>query len=201
MAAEFLHLPHWIPALAGVALMTVLAPSPGSAGGKERSVLDFTMTSIDGKEVPLAAYRGKVLLLVNVASRCGYTPQYKDLETLYRTYRERGLVILGFPANNFGAQEPGTDEEIREFCTTTYGVSFDMFSKISVKGDDQHTLYRFITSEKTNPGFGGEIAWNFQKYLVGRDGKIVGKYASKVGPMSKELTAAVERELAKKVSR
>ena len=167
------------------------------AAAKEKpsdSVLGFTMKNIDGVDVPLSKYRGKVLLIVNVASECGFTPQYKDLEALYRKYKDQGFMILGFPANNFGAQEPGSDQEIKSFCTTTYGVTFDMFSKISVKGEDQHPLYRLITSD---PTYGGEVKWNFQKYLVDREGKITGKYLSKVTPMSEELTSAIEKALKK----
>jgi glutathione peroxidase len=156
------------------------------------SVLDFAMKNIDGVEVPLSKYRGKVLLIVNVASQCGFTPQYKDLEALYRKYKDQGFMILGFPANNFGAQEPGTDQEIKTFCSSTYGVTFDLFSKISVIGDDQHPLYRFITSDAT---YGGDVKWNFQKYLVDRDGALAGKYLSRVTPMSGDVTSAIEKAL------
>jgi glutathione peroxidase len=165
------------------------------AAARERpgtGIYGFTMKNIDGKEIPLSQYKGKVLLIVNVASECGFTPQYKDLEALYRKYRDRGFMVLGFPANNFGAQEPGTDQQIKQFCSTTYGVTFDMFSKISVKGEDQHPLYRLITSDGT---YGGDIKWNFQKYLVDREGKIVGKYLSRVNPMSDEVTLAIEKAL------
>ena len=155
-------------------------------------VLGFTMKSIDGADVPLSKYQGKVLLIVNVASRCGFTPQYTDLEALYQKYKGQGFMILGFPANNFGAQEPGTDQEIKSFCSTTYGVTFDMFSKISVKGEDQHPLYRLITSDST---YGGDVKWNFQKYLVDRNGKLAGKYSSRVTPLSAELTSAIEKAL------
>jgi len=175
--------------------------TPARAAGEAAAIYDFTMKTIDGKEIPLSRYEGKVLLLVNVASECGNTPQYADLEALYRKYRDRGFMILAFPANNFGAQEPGTDEEIKEFCTTTYGVTFDLFSKISVKGDDRHPLYRFITSEESNPGFGGEVKWNFQKYLVSRAGKIVGKFQPKLNPQSEELTKAIEAALDEEVVR
>jgi glutathione peroxidase len=156
------------------------------------SVLGFTMKTIDGEDVTLSKYKGKVLLVVNVASECGFTPQYKDLEALYRKYKDRGFMVLGFPANNFGAQEPGTDQEIKTFCSSTYGVTFDMFSKISVKGNDQHPLYKFITSDST---YGGDVKWNFQKYLVDREGKLSGKYFSKVTPMSDEVTSAIEKAL------
>jgi glutathione peroxidase len=164
----------------------------------EKSVYDFSMKSIDGDTIPLSSYRGKVLLLVNVASRCGFTPQYEDLEALYRKYQDRGFAILGFPANNFLGQEPGTDAEIKEFCTLTYGVTFPMFSKISVKGDDQHPLYRYLTSGEANPSMGGDVKWNFQKYLVGRDGKVLAKFGSRVKPLSEELTAALESALSAK---
>ena len=178
----------------------MLMVGSGEAQTREESsetegVLSYTMKDIDGNDVPLSRYKGKAVLIVNVASRCGNTPQYEGLEKLYRTYHNKGLVVLGFPANNFGAQEPGTDEEIKEFCTTTYGVTFDMFSKISVKGDDQHPLYRYLTSAETNPGFAGDVAWNFTKYLVNREGKVVGKFGSKVKPMSEELVTAVEKAL------
>jgi glutathione peroxidase len=159
---------------------------------KAQSVFDFTMKSIDGKEIPLARYKGNVVLIVNVASQCGYTPQYKDLEALYRKYRDKRFMILGFPANNFGAQEPGTDAEIKSFCQRTYNVTFDMFAKISVKGDDQHPLYKFLTASTKNPKFAGEVKWNFQKYLIDKNGNIIGKYLSSVEPLSKMLTDAIE---------
>jgi len=168
-----------------------------SSRQNQTSVLDFTMTTIDEKTVPLSTYKGKVLLLVNVASRCGYTPQYKNLEALYEKYKAKGFTVLGFPANNFGAQEPGTNVEIKQFCTSRYNVTFDVFAKISVKGDDQHPLYRFLTSEKTNPGYSGPIKWNFQKFLVGRDGKVVGRFDSGVDPLSAEIVQAVEAALAR----
>jgi len=175
------------------AIILGAAMSVGVAREKPHtSVLSFTMKDIDGKDVPLSKYKGKVLLIVNVASECGFTPQYKDLEALYEKYKDQGFVILGFPANNFGAQEPGTDPEIKEFCTSKYGVTFDMFSKISVMGSDQHPLYRFITSD---PTYGGDVKWNFQKYLVTRDGKLAGKYFSRITPLSPELTGAIEAAL------
>lgn len=178
------------PILAAMPMVSLTATEKASGG-----FYDFTMKSIDGKNIPLSSYKGKVVLLVNVASRCGNTPQYKGLEALYRKYREKGLVVLGFPANNFGRQEPGSDEEIRDFCTTTYDVTFDLFSKISVKGSDQHPLYRFLTSAETNPEFAGDVKWNFQKYLLGRDGKILGKFAPGLDPLSSEITAPIEKAL------
>jgi glutathione peroxidase-family protein len=158
-------------------------------------VLDFTVKDIDGKDVDLSVYRGKVLLVVNVASKCGFTKQYAGLQKLYETYKDRGLVVMGFPANNFLWQEPGDDGEIKQFCTLNFGVTFPMFSKISVKGKDQAPLYAFLTDKEANPGFGGAITWNFNKFLVGRDGRVVARFGSKVDPADPELTAAVEKAL------
>lgn len=151
---------------------------------------DLTMQRIDGAEQPLSDYQGQVLLLVNVASKCGNTPQYEGLERLYEAYRERGLAVLGFPANEFGGQEPGTDEEIQEFCSATYGVQFPMFSKIVVKGEGIHPLYERLTS-MPEP-IGGEVRWNFQKYLVDREGNVVQKFHPKMQPDDPELVAAIE---------
>lgn len=170
----------------------------GTSSKDAGSIYDFTMKTIDGKELPLSHYKRKVVLIVNVASQCGFTPQYKGLEALYRKYKDQGFIILGFPANNFGQQEPGTDAEIRTFCTSKYDVTFDMFSKISVKGSDQHPLYRFLTSPASDPKFSGDVKWNFQKYLIDRNGNIVGKYLSAVEPLSAEVTSAIERELKEK---
>ncbi|MBI1358224.1 MAG: redoxin domain-containing protein [Acidobacteria bacterium] len=153
------------------------------------SIHDFTMKSIDGKETSLGSYDGKVVLVVNVASRCGYTPQYEGLEALYEKYKDKGVVVLGFPANNFGSQEPGSDAEIKTFCSRTYGVTFPMFSKISVKGSDKHPLYQYLT------GGGEEVPWNFTKFLVGKDGKVIRRFEPGVEPMSAELTAAIDKAL------
>jgi glutathione peroxidase len=161
----------------------------------EKSVLDFTMKSIDGDDVKLDSYSGKVLLLVNVASKCGYTPQYRGLESVYKKYKEQGLVVLGFPANNFFWQEPGTNEEIKTFCSTKYNVTFPMFAKISVKGDKIHPLYKFLTSKQTNPEFGGAISWNFNKFLVDRAGKVVARFSSKDEPESEKVVQAIEQAL------
>jgi glutathione peroxidase len=157
--------------------------------GAAPSVDDFQMKTIDGKTVSLSEYDGKVKLFVNVASRCGYTPQYEGLQALYEKYKDQGLVILGFPANNFGQQEPGSDAEIKTFCNREYGVTFPMFSKISVKGADQHALYKYLTSQT-----GQEIGWNFTKILVGKNGEVVKQFPSKVEPMSAELTGAIEKQ-------
>jgi glutathione peroxidase len=159
------------------------------------SALDFTLKSIDGKPSPLAQYRGKVTLLVNVASRCGFTPQYTGLEAIYEKYKDRGFVILGFPANNFGGQEPGSDEEIKTFCSSKYQVTFPMYSKISVAGADAAPLYQFLTDKKLNPATGGEIQWNFTKFLVDRNGKVIARFEPDVTPESGEVTGAIEKAL------
>jgi glutathione peroxidase len=160
-----------------------------------KSPLDFKLKDIDGKEVPLADYKGKVVLIVNVASKCGLTPQYDGLEALNQKYGDKGLVILGFPANEFGAQEPGTDEQIKEFCTGEYGVKFPMFSKIVVKGDGIHPLYDFLTSKETNPKFAGPISWNFEKFLIDRDGNVAARFTPRTSPDSPDLVKAIEAEL------
>lgn len=165
---------------------------------KESSVLDFTMRDIDGKDIKLDKYKGKVLLVVNTASKCGYTPQYEGLESIYKKYNEQGFYVLGFPANNFGGQEPGSNEEIKEFCTLKYKTTFPMFAKISVKGEDQHPLYNFLTNPKTNPEFAGDIKWNFNKFLVDRSGKVVARFDSKATPESETVTQAIEKYLAEK---
>lgn len=159
------------------------------------SIYSFTVQDIDAKPVRLSAYRGKVLLVVNVASQCGFTPQYAGLQKLYEQYKDRGFEILAFPANNFGGQEPGSDAEIKTFCTSKFNVSFPVFSKISVAGDDTHPLYAYLTSLETNPQFGGKITWNFNKFLIDRNGKVVNRFDSKVKPEDLELIRAVETAL------
>ncbi|OGV59873.1 MAG: glutathione peroxidase [Lentisphaerae bacterium RIFOXYC12_FULL_60_16] len=160
-----------------------------------KTILDFTVTAIDGTSLPLNHYKGKVLLIVNVASKCGFTKQYAGLQKLYETHRDRGLLILGFPANNFKEQEPGTDADIQQFCSRTYGVTFPMFSKISVAGDDMHPLYRFLTDPSTNPDHAGKISWNFNKFLIGRDGRILNRFGSRTEPEDPDLIQAVEAAL------
>lgn len=162
------------------------------------SILDFKMRDIDGKDVKLKKYKGNVLLVVNTASKCGYTPQYEAMQATFSKYQSKGFYVLGFPANNFGGQEPGTAAEIKEFCETKYKVTFPMFAKISVKGDDQDPLYKFLTSKETNPEFAGDIKWNFSKFLVDRKGKIVARFDSKVKPDGPEITEAIEKYLAMK---
>ncbi len=160
------------------------------------SPLDFTMKDIDGKDVPLSKYKGKVLLFVNVASKCGLTGQYEQLVALKTKYADQGLEILGFPANNFMGQEPGTESEIKVFCQTKYNVNFDLFSKISVKGKDIHPLYKFLTEKETDPNYSGDISWNFEKFLIGRDGQVVNRFSPRTKPDAEEVTKAIEAALA-----
>jgi glutathione peroxidase len=161
---------------------------------KTPSIYDFTMDDIDGKPVNLSQYRGKVLLVVNTASFCGNTPQYSDLEKMYETYQEKGFEILAFPANNFGQQEPGTNQEIKTFCFTKYSLTFPLFSKISVKGEDKHPLYHYLTEQSPFPG---EVEWNFQKYLIDRSGNVVARYHHRTKPLSDEIIRGVETALSK----
>ena len=154
------------------------------------SVHEFEMKAIDGKSVKLADYKGKVVLFVNVASRCGYTPQYAGLEALYKKYKDQGFVIVGVPANNFGGQEPGSDAEIAQFCSRTYNVTFPMLSKVSVKGGDMTPLYAYFTTAK-----GGDVKWNFTKFLVGKDGKVVERFEPGDAPESPQIAAAIQKAL------
>jgi len=158
------------------------------------SIYDFTLPSIDGKPMPLANFKGKVILVVNVASRCGFTPQYTALESVYEKYKDQGFVILGFPANNFGGQEPGTNAEIKTFCSAKYSVTFPLYGKVSVKGDDQTPLYKYLTTN-ANPTFAGDIKWNFTKFLVDRNGNVVQRFEPQTTPDSPEVLAAIEKAL------
>ena len=160
-----------------------------------KSVHEFTVKTIKGGEKSLADYKGKVLLVVNVASECGLTPQYAGLEKLHEEYAARGLAVLGFPANDFGAQEPGTDAQVEQFCTTKFGAKFDMFSKVAVKGEKVAPLFDWLQSTEANPEFGGAIKWNFNKFLVGKDGKVIGRFEPKVEPLSPEVKGAIEEAL------
>lgn len=165
-------------------------PTMSAPAAPAGTIYTFEARDIDGKPRPLSAYKGRVLLVVNVASLCGFTPQYEGLEALHEKYKDRGFSLLGFPANEFGKQEPGTDSEIKEFCRTKYGVGFDLFSKIVVKGPGQHPLYKFLT---TQAGHDGDIQWNFEKFLVARDGRVVGRYPSDTSP--EELAPQIEKLL------
>ena len=161
-----------------------------SAAFSASSIHEFTMNNIDGQATPLASMKGKAVLVVNVASQCGYTPQYAGLQALYEKYKAQGLVIIGVPANNFGGQEPGTNEDIKQFCSRKYSVTFPIMAKVSVKGEDKTPLYQYLTSTT-----GGEVKWNFTKFLVGKDGKPVQRFESGVSPDSPELAAAIEKAL------
>src|SRR6266849_2255402 len=161
------------------------------------TIHEFTMDALNGTPTPLASFKGKVMLVVNVASQCGYTYQYEGLQALYAKYKDQGFVVAGFPANNFGAQEPGSNAEIGAFCKSKFGVTFPMFSKISVAGKDKAPLYQFLTDKAANPKTGGEIPWNFTKYLVDKNGKVLARFDAPVEPLSKELTSAVEEALKK----
>ncbi len=161
------------------------------------NVYDFTLDALNGTPTPLASFKGKVMLIVNVASQCGYTPQYEGLQALYMKYKDQGLVVTGFPANDFGAQEPGTNAEIGAFCKSKYGVTFPMFSKISVAGGDKAPLYKFLTDRSANPKTGGEIQWNFTKFLVDRNGKVIQRFEPAVEPLSGELVGAIEEAVRK----
>jgi len=179
----------------GIYSLNIEANSAADSHSIANSIYDIDATNIDGAKVNLGKYKNKVLLFVNTASQCGYTPQYKGLQAIYDKYKERGFVVLGFPTNNFGGQEPGTDKEIKEFCTLRYKVTFPMFAKISVKGKDKHPLYKYLTSEESNPKFAGEITWNFNKFLANDKGKIIARFSSKETPESKEVTDAIEKAI------
>jgi glutathione peroxidase len=181
-----------------ISIATLAAGIVVAAGAPAKGVLDFSMTSIDGQETALGQFQGKVLLLVNTASKCGLTPQYKALEDVYKRFRDQGLVILGFPANDFLGQEPGSDQEIKNFCLLNYGVSFPMFSKITVRGKGLHPLYKFLVEKETNPRFAGKISWNFTKFLVDRKGELVARFEPRTVPDDPQVIAAIEKALQEK---
>ncbi len=174
----------------GTTMTTFAAPAT-----QPSSPLDFTVKTIDGDTKNLADYKGHVVMIVNVASKCGNTPQYAPLESLYEKYKDQGFVVIGFPANNFGKQEPGTEAQIKEFCTATYHVAFPMMAKISVKGDDKAPLYQYLTDKSKAGEFGGEIEWNFAKFLIGRDGKIISRIGAKTKPDDAKVVASIEEAL------
>ncbi len=175
-------------------LIILLMMSLNNANITVDSVYEFKPTNIDGKETSLHKYEGKVLLIVNTASECGFTPQYEGLQALYEKYNDRDFEILGFPANNFGGQEPGTDKDIKQFCKVNYGVTFPMFSKVSVKGDDQHPLFEYLTTAE-NKDFPGDIKWNFEKFLIDKEGKLIRRFRSKTTPEGDEILKAIEKVL------
>lgn len=184
-----------------IALLLCVAPIATHAQAppstRPAGVLDHVVKDIDGKDVDLSTFKGKAVLIVNVASKCGFTRQYAGLEKLYTERKDAGLVVIGFPANNFNGQEPGTDQEIKQFCSVTYGVTFPMMSKISVKGEDKAPLYRFLTEPETAGQYAGEITWNFNKLLVDREGKVIARFPSNVAPDSSELLAAIDKAIGK----
>ena len=183
-------------ALCGIAY-SARAEDAAKADPKVPPVLKFEMKDLDGKDAKLSKYAGKVILFVNVASKCGLTPQYDALQALQDKYAKEGFVVIGVPANEFGKQEPGTNVQIKEFCTKEYGVKFPMLAKVVVKGDGISPLYQFLTSKETNPKFAGEIKWNFTKFLVNKKGEVVARFEPRTTPDSKDVTEAIEAELKK----
>jgi glutathione peroxidase len=181
-------------------LAAFAALSVATARGEEPQscVLSYIVKDIDGKEVKLESYKGDVLLIVNTASQCGLTPQYEGLQNLYEKYKDKGFKVLAFPANEFGAQEPGSNSEIKEFCSTKYDVTFPLFSKIVVKGNGIHPLYDQLTSKDKNPKFAGEIKWNFEKFLVDRQGNVIARFEPRIKPESDEVVKALETALESK---
>jgi glutathione peroxidase len=182
-----------------MAMATAVISTSANAdtSAKPANIYGFTVTSIDGSSVPLSTYKGDVLLIVNTASKCGNTPQYKAMEDIYQKYKDKGFRILAFPANNFANQEPGDNPTIKEFCTSQYHTTFDLFSKISVKEPDQAPLYTYLTDKATDPKFGGPIEWNFAKFLVSRNGTIVARYPASHFPDLPDVTGEIEKQLAK----
>jgi len=178
-------------------VFTMVVSGQFAEGADKAAALSFTVKSLDGKEVDLAKYQGKVLMVVNVASKCGLTPQYNELQALHKKYAEQGLAILGFPCNQFGKQEPGSATEIRDFCTKNYGVSFDMFEKIDVNGDDANSFYKHLTSLDLKPAGSGKISWNFEKFLIDREGNVVARFSPRTSPDDAEVVAAIEKALGK----
>ena len=180
---------------ARVGLLTVATVTTANARPAGHTLHDFKAKRIDGHEVNLKDYKGKVVLVVNTALQCGFTPQYEALEAIYKQYGSRGFTVLAFPANDFGAQEPGTNDEIQTFCSTKYATTFPLFAKITVKGDRLHPLYAWLTKDA---GFPGDIRWNFTKFLIGPDGHVAARFDSAIKPDAPEVTAAIEKLLAAK---
>lgn len=184
--------------LLSLAVCTLTCLNVSMAEDKAPPALAFKMDSLDGKPVELKKYAGKVVMVVNVASECGLTPQYTDLQEIYAKYKDKGLVVAGFPCNQFGGQEPGTSKDISEFCTKNYGVTFDMFSKVDVNGEKACDLYKYLTTQETKPQGPGKISWNFEKFLIGRDGKVIARFNPRTKPDAPEVIEAIEKALAAK---
>ncbi len=182
--------------LAGEGLMTFTAKAEEKKGEPSQSVLEHSMKTLAGEAVDLQKYKGKVIVVVNTASKCGLTPQYKELQALHEKYKAQGLVVLGFPCNQFGKQEPGSAKEISEFCTKNYGVSFDMFDKVEVNGDGACGLYKTLTSMELQPAGSGKVSWNFEKFLIDRQGQAVARFEPKTTPDDRELVRTIEKLLA-----
>jgi len=178
-----------------VAMAATIVVSAEESKDAVPEALNFKVKSLDGKDVELSKYDGKVVLVVNVASECGLTPQYKDLQAIYDQYKDQGLVVLGFPCNQFGSQEPGTEAEIKQFCTENYGVTFDMFSKVDVNGEKAAPLYKYLTALETKPKGAGKVSWNFEKFLLNRNGEVVARFEPQTKPDSTEVVSAIEKEL------
>jgi len=191
-------MPRLAAAFAGISLALLLCgPALMAAEKATPASLDFQMKSLDGKPLDLGQYAGKTILVVNVASECGYTGQYEGMQSLYEKYKDKGLVVLGVPSNQFGGQEPGTAAEIAKFCSTNYNVTFPMTAKVDVKGKMATPFYQYLTKQETSPKGAGDVSWNFEKFLIGKDGKVLGRYASSVEPEDEALIAAIEKDLAK----
>ncbi len=174
------------------------AAASAQAQEKTMNLHQFQAVDIDGKKVDLSKYKGKVLLIVNVASKCGYTKHYEGLQAIQVKYAKEGLVVLGFPCNQFGGQEPGTDQEIKTFACDTYNATFDLFSKVDVKGKDASPIFQWLTAKETNDKTAGDIRWNFEKFIIGRDGSLVARFGSAAAPEGREITDIINQELAKK---
>ncbi len=179
----------------GLIGMTTIQRNELVSNDDKSGFYNFTLNTIDGVPNKMSTYQGKVCLIVNVASKCGYTSQYANLEKVYQAYKNKGFMVLGFPANNFGGQEPGTDQEIKTFCSSSYNVNFNMYGKISVKGNDKHPLFTFLTSGAANSNLAGEIGWNFEKFLIDKNGKLIKRYKSNIDPMSLEMKTDIENAL------
>lgn len=174
----------------------IISNASNDKSNSEKSVYDFTMKNIDGEDVSLSTYKGKVLVVINTASKCGHTPQYESIETFYKKYKEKGVEVLGFPANNFLGQEPGSDDEIKSFCTLNYGVSFPMFSKISVKGEDINPLYTYLTAKSENGNIEAPVKWNFQKFVIDKKGRVVAAFAPATTVEDDEFIALIDKLVA-----
>jgi len=182
-----------------ITILTLIMAAMLTTGGINMlhagNIYDIKVQKTDGSEIKLDTYKGKVLMIVNTASKCGFTKQYDDLQALYDKYGKDGFVVLGFPANNFMNQEPGTDEDIQNFCRLNFGVNFPLFAKISVRGRGLHPLYKYLTDKSSNPKFSGKISWNFNKFLIGKNGEILARYSSATNPQDKDVIAAIEKAL------